>query len=98
MIDICVTEINPAHTQVLKQIGIRLLSLYYQKDWKRLKSAELQVIFDAGLKAFPIYKTYACNLSYFKIKQGRSDSLSTFQSAEDHSFSKKCYRLFSCGF
>ncbi|QLG38567.1 DUF1906 domain-containing protein [Paenibacillus sp. E222] len=85
----CVTEITRARAQTLKANGYTTIGRYIiGGDWKRLKPRELDVIFEAGLKVFPIFQTSGNNAKYFRESQGKKDAISAMEAAEQYGFKK----------
>lgn len=85
----CVTEITTERAQTLKANGYTTIGRYIiGGDWKRLKPRELDVIFKAGLKVFPIFQTSGNNAKYFTNLQGAKDAISAMEAAEQYGFKK----------
>lgn len=68
----CMTPLNAARAQSLKNGGYEVVGRYINGgDHKRMTPAEVQIIFDAGLRFFPIFQEFNNALSYFDKEQGR---------------------------
>ena len=81
----CATKLDVNKAQTLYNNGYRYVGRYLSNvpgglD-KALTSNELQIIFNAGLRVFPIYQTTANQVSYFTQTQAIQDVESAYQCA-----------------
>lgn len=75
----CATILTPAKAQTLYNNGYRYIGRYLTGTYnggisKAITREEAQIIFDAGLRFFPIYQTSANYLEYFTPQQGATDA------------------------
>ncbi len=82
-------EITPERAQVLKNNGYQVVGRYLTGgDFKQLREGELQVIFNAGLKAFIIYQDNNRLLSDFKYNNGKRAALEASTNAIQYKIPK----------
>lgn len=86
----CITEVTPARAQALKDAGYQTIGRYLVNvpgglD-KKIKSGELENIFNAGLTVFPIYQTTGRTADYFNKGQGKRDAQDAFTAAKNYGF------------
>ena len=81
----CATILTQAKAQELYNNGYRYVGRYLSGTAggisKALTTEEISIIFNAGLRFFPIYQTSANYVSYFTESQGVSDAQSAYQHA-----------------
>lgn len=81
----CATILTQAKAQELYNNGYRYIGRYLSGTAggisKALTTEEISIIFNAGLRFFPIYQTSANYVSYFTESQGISDAQSAYQHA-----------------
>ncbi|SED22745.1 Putative peptidoglycan binding domain-containing protein [Amycolatopsis tolypomycina] len=87
----CATTITPARARALYDTGYRLVGRYLDqrpesKLDKKIKPGELDVIFAAGLKVFPISQYAGDSLGYFTREQGRRDAADAHRAAAGYGF------------
>ncbi|WP_206790337.1 glycoside hydrolase domain-containing protein [Amycolatopsis sp. MtRt-6] len=87
----CATTVTPARAKALHDAGYRFVGRYLDqrpesKLDKKIKPGELQVIFDSGLKVFPISQYAGDSLGYFTREQGRQDAADAHQAAAGYGF------------
>ncbi|MFY1574180.1 glycoside hydrolase domain-containing protein [Verrucosispora sp. WMMD703] len=89
----CVTTITAARAQTLYDLGYRVIGRYLTNvpntslD-KNIKPGELQTMFNAGLRCFPIYQTWGGEASYFSPQQGHLDASLCVQAASGYGFER----------
>lgn len=84
----CATILTPAKAQTLKDNGYEVIGRYLtghvgQNVSKALTEEEITIIFNAGLRFFPIYQTSGRNASYFTEKKGTEDAQAAVEAAEN---------------
>ncbi|MCA0174578.1 glycoside hydrolase domain-containing protein [Bacillus sp. RAR_GA_16] len=99
----CVTEITPPRAQALKNAGYEIVGRYLSNAKnsnlnKEIQIGELENIFDAGLKVFPIYQTDGSEFSYFGSNQGEIDAELAYKAARKHGFKKNTIIYFAVDF
>lgn len=78
-------EITPTRAQVLKNAGYGVVGRYINgTEFKVLRAGELQVIFNAGLKAFFIYQESNRDINDFTYSKGMSAGLAASKCAKNH--------------
>lgn len=82
----CATILTPAKAATLKNAGYEVGGRYLSGTIgggisKALSNSEIQIIFDAGLRFFPIYQSSARSESYFTPNQGVADANHAFSCA-----------------
>ena len=82
----CATILTAAKAKSLYDNGYRYIGRYLTGTYnggisKAITRAEAQIIFDAGLRFFPIYQTSARKNSYFTPKQGIIDANAAIDAA-----------------
>lgn len=65
---------------------------------KKIQSGELALIFNAGLRIFPIYQTYGGSAKYFTRQQGLEDGRSAHDSAQSYGFKRNTTIYFAVDF
>lgn len=70
----CATQLTAAKAKTLYDNGYRYIGRYLTGNSKKITRREAQIIFDAGLKFFPIYQSSANYLEYFTPQQGADDA------------------------
>lgn len=75
----CATILTEAKAETLYNNGYRYVGRYLTGTYnggisKAITREEAQIIFDAGLRFFPIYQTSANYLGYFTSQQGATDA------------------------
>ncbi|SDZ11225.1 Peptidoglycan-binding (PGRP) domain of peptidoglycan hydrolases-containing protein [Evansella caseinilytica] len=98
-----ITQVTPARAHALKSAGYQLIGRYltnYSAGTlnKKIQPGELQTIFNAGLKVFPIYQTTGNFASYFNASQGKSDALAAYAAARKYGFNKGTTIYFAVDF
>ncbi len=81
----CATKLTAAKAKTLYDNGYRYVGRYLTKvpgglD-KDITIEEAQIIFDAGLKFFPIYQTLGTKKEYFTEAQGTADAYAAIEAA-----------------
>ncbi|WP_347449170.1 glycoside hydrolase domain-containing protein [Terrisporobacter vanillatitrophus] len=95
----CSTEVTTARAKTLKSNGYKIVGRYIAGgEWKKLKEHEAKVIFDNGLRLFPIYQTSGNSVSYFNETQGRVDGKAGIESALSYGFPKGTTIYFAVDF
>ncbi|MBR2505320.1 MAG: DUF1906 domain-containing protein [Bacilli bacterium] len=84
----CATILDEAKANTLVNNGYEIIGRYLTGVIsggisKALSKAEIEIIFDAGLRFFPIYQTSARSESYFTETQGAEDALAAIEAAEE---------------
>ncbi|GKS12896.1 hypothetical protein YDYSY3_38960 [Paenibacillus chitinolyticus] len=82
----CVTTITPAIAQTLVSNGYTHAGRYIIGDWKKLKPGELDTIFAAGMKVYPIYQSSGSSVNYFHPAQGAKDAKGALIAANSYGF------------
>ncbi len=82
----CATILTEAKAETLFNSGYRYVGRYLTGTYnggisKAITREEAQIIFDAGLRFFPIYQTSANYLEYFTPQQGATDALKATDAA-----------------
>ncbi len=82
----CATILTQAKAQTLYNNGYRYVGRYLTGTYnggisKAITRAEAEIIFDAGLRFFPIYQTSANYSSYFTPEQGAADAKKAIDAA-----------------
>ena len=70
----CATQLTAAKAKTLYDNGYRYIGRDLTGNSKKITRTEAQIIFDAGLKFFPIYQSSAKYLEYFTPQQGADDA------------------------
>ena len=81
----CATTITSSKAQPLVANGYRSVGRYLTGKFKMTPS-ELNTIFAAGLKVFPIFETGGYQLSYFSALQGNKDAKAAIAAASSFGF------------
>ena len=84
----CATILTPAKAQTLKDNGYEVIGRYLtgyvgQGVSKALTEEEITIIFNAGLRFFPIYQTTGRTASYFTEERGALDAQAAVEAAEN---------------
>lgn len=83
----CSSEITPARAKTLRNNGYEIVGRYIAGgEWKKLKKHEAQVIFDNGLRLFPIFQKAGNSIDYFTMEQGKIDGQEAVMSALEYGF------------
>lgn len=82
----CATRLTVEKANMLVQNGYKYVGRYIAGTNKRLFAEELQIIYDAGLRVFPIYQTTNNEVSYFTKEQGTKDANQAIINAIDLDF------------
>lgn len=82
----CATILTPAKAMTLKNanyevVGRYLTGVVASGASKALTRSEMNVIFNAGLRFFPIFQTSGDSINYFKYSQGIEDAYEAISSA-----------------
>lgn len=82
----CATKLTAAKAKTLYDNGYRYVGRYLTKvpgglD-KDITREEAQIIFDAGLRFFPIYQTNGTKEAYFTEAQGTADAYAAIEAAQ----------------
>ncbi|OMF30082.1 hypothetical protein BK133_17095 [Paenibacillus sp. FSL H8-0548] len=80
------TTITSARAQTLASNGYTTVGRYIIGDWKKIKPGELDTIFGAGMKVYPIYQSSGNNLNYFNPTQGAKDAKGALIAANSYGF------------
>ena len=81
----CSTTITAAKAQTLRNNGYKSVGRYLTGKFK-MTSSELNTIFSAGLRVYPIFETGGYKLSYFNAVQGNKDAKSAISAASSFGF------------
>lgn len=79
----CVTHITEARADTLLASGIEVVGRYITGTTKKITEDEIQVIFNKGMRFFPIYQTSGDSALYFNSNSGKKDALAAIESAEE---------------
>ncbi len=84
----CATILTVEKATALKNNGYQVVGRYLTGTVggsvsKALTEAEIQIIFNAGLRFFPIYQTRGTSVSYFTPHQGAYDAYAAITAAEN---------------
>ncbi|CEN21832.1 glycoside hydrolase domain-containing protein [Paraclostridium sordellii] len=87
----CCTRITPERAKAIKAAGYEVVGRYLSnvpgsKLDKKLTATELQTIFAAGLRVFPIFQLAGNSSDYFNSARGTSDAKQAKQAAKDFGF------------
>lgn len=96
-------EITASRAKWLYDNGFRIVGRYlYDPPGstldKEIKPGELQTIFDAGLRVFPIYQDNARQLSDFTYTAGYQHALNAHKLASDYGFNRGTTIYFACDY
>ncbi|WP_080832312.1 glycoside hydrolase domain-containing protein [Cohnella massiliensis] len=94
----CVTTITPERARTLYNSGYRYVGRYLVGDWKNIKPGELETIFAAGLRVFPIYQTSGNDVNYFTTFQGAKDAITATSAAMSYGFKTNTIIYFAVDF
>ena len=94
----CATPITTETAQLLKKNGYKYVGRYITGTTKKLTAEEISIIYDAGLRIFPIYQTTANEVSYFSPEQGRLDASSAIRNAIEFKFQSNTTIYFAVDF
>lgn len=76
------TTLTLEAAQNLKAAGYEIVGRYLTDRFK-MTVEELENIFKAGLRVFPIFETYGTYASYFTAQQGTEDAYAAFEAAKE---------------
>ena len=98
----CITRLTLEKAQILKDSGYEIVGRYLTKvpggvD-KNLTLEELNIIFNVGLKVFPIYQTSGNHAEYFNKSKGKIDAISAITAALKLGFKENTIIYFSVDF
>lgn len=102
-----ITEITPQRGKALRDAQYRLVGRYLDErleegddGWldKAIKPGELQTIFDAGLRVFPISQYYGRTASAFTFGQGAMDAWEAQEKARSFGFNRGTCIYFAVDF
>ena len=99
----CATILTTAKAETLYDNGYRYIGRYLTGTYnggisKAITRDEADIIFDAGLKFFPIYQTSANYLDYFTVAQGAIDEKEATQAARNLGLPKNTIIYFAVDF
>lgn len=95
----CSTEVTDARAKTLRANGYEIVGRYIAGgEWKKLKEHEAKVIFNNGLRLFPIYQTSGNAISYFNASQGQKDGRAGVIAALEYGFPKGTIIYFAVDF
>ncbi|WP_303861533.1 glycoside hydrolase domain-containing protein [Alkalibaculum bacchi] len=94
----CSSTVTPARAVTLYNSGYRIVGRYLTGGWKEIHPGELDTIFDAGLKIFPIYQTSSNSASYFNYKRGAVDAVKAVIAAKKYGFKSNTIIYFAVDF
>lgn len=99
----CVTNITSSRAQTLKSNGYICVGRYLTGTYgggisKAITRAEAQIIFNAGLKFFPIYQDGGDDVSYFTERQGNIDAYKAYSVARQLGIPDKAIIYFAVDF
>jgi peptidoglycan hydrolase-like protein with peptidoglycan-binding domain len=99
----CITEITPDRAAALVGNGRTAVGRYLSEPSsstlnKEIQPGELDVIFDAGLRVFPIFQMYGNAASYFSDANGYSDALTAVGAASGYGFKRNTVIYFAVDF
>ena len=77
----CMSKLDKNTAAALYRNGYRYVGRYLTVESKAITKQEAQIIFDAGLRFFPIYQTSANKYEYFTEKNGRDDAKNAVSAA-----------------
>jgi peptidoglycan hydrolase-like protein with peptidoglycan-binding domain len=98
-----ITEVTAARAATLANdgrfvIGRYLTSAAGASPGKNIKPGELDVIFAAGMRVFPIFQTSGSSASYFSEARGYSDAMDAVQAASGYGFKRYTVIYFAVDF
>lgn len=83
----CSSEVTDARAKTLKANGYEIVGRYIAGgEWKKLKTHEAKVIFDNGLRLFPIFQKAGNSVDYFTETQGLIDGQEAVEAALEYGF------------
>lgn len=83
----CSQEVTDARAKTLKANGYEIVGRYIVGgEWKKLKTHEANVIFDNGLRLFPIFQKAGNSVGYFTETQGLIDGQEAVEAALEYGF------------
>ncbi|MGL5438766.1 MAG: glycoside hydrolase domain-containing protein, partial [Filifactoraceae bacterium] len=83
----CSQEVTPARAKTLKDNGYKIVGRYIAGgEWKKLKVDEAKVIFDNGLRIFPIFQKSGNSVDSFNPFQGKLDGDEAIKSSLNYGF------------
>ncbi|CEP41853.1 YbfG [[Clostridium] sordellii] len=99
----CCTRITPERAKAIKAAGYEVVGRYLSnvpgsKLDKKLTATELQTIFAAGLRVFPIFQLAGNSSDYFNSARGTSDAKQAKQAAKDFGFPSSTVIYFAVDF
>lgn len=95
----CSSEVTPARAKTLKANGYEIVGRYIAGgDWKKLKMHEAKVIFENGLRLFPIFQKSGNSVSYFTPAQGTKDADEAIVAAAQYGFPRGTTIYFAVDF
>lgn len=92
-----ITAITPTRGEALHAAGYRLVGRYLDEKLKEgdngwldkvIKPGELQTIFEAGLRVFPISQYYGGSASEFTYERGLADGYNAYRKAKGFGFNR----------
>lgn len=82
----CATVLDANTAETIRSAGFKYVGRYLTGNAngksKAMTREELQAIFNAGLRVFPIYEDGGYVLQYFTANQGKSDAINAIQAAK----------------
>lgn len=83
----CVTKITSDNVEVLKNNNYKYIARYLVnaeggRD-KKVTTSELQILFNNGIRLFPIFQTIGTTVGYFSVSQGTADAKTAAKAATD---------------
>ncbi|MGL5329171.1 MAG: glycoside hydrolase domain-containing protein [Peptostreptococcaceae bacterium] len=83
----CSSEVTSARAKTLKANGYEIVGRYIAGgEWKKLKIHEAKVIFENGLRLFPIFQKSGNSVDYFTQSQGYIDGQEAVLAAMEYGF------------
>lgn len=95
----CSTEVTDARAKTLKNNGYKIVGRYIVGgEWKKLKRHESKVLFDNGLRLFPIFQETGNTAGYFNKSQGGLDGEQGVKAALSYGFPENTTIYFAVDF
>lgn len=94
----CSSTVTSERAATLYNNGYRIVGRYLTGGWKEIKAGEIETIFDAGLKIFPIYQTSGDESSYFNYGRGAVDAAQAIIAAKGYGFESNTIIYFAVDF
>ncbi|MPW25795.1 DUF1906 domain-containing protein [Alkalibaculum sp. M08DMB] len=82
----CSTTVTAPRAATIYNNGYRIVGRYLTGGWKEIQPGEIQTIFNADLKIFPIYQTSGDSAGYFNYSRGGVDAVKAIVAAKKNGF------------